>query len=426
MTAIYLLLLLLLQKSVLCNDQNDNDNSCLKEPCLEEIRSSNVLTPSHGDDIVDTPLTEAVSTEHLASEQIEDVHFIHHTEEAQHQPDSNIAVTHADSVNEEIKESLNTEEISAELETADEENDTAKWIRESNLSEFLKLGIVIPEDADKTVHEVKGSEKISESTPQKQQYFPFLYMFKSLVYSILSEFGDDSNNQESSFNGSEIMNENLTVSEDVNRDHNTTLNGTDINKKTRFQCAVKNISANATGEVKIVNSTELLEILNFSKNQKISTCVLVLFYAPWCHFCARTAPHYNALARAFPQLDVLAVDTSHFSYLNARFGTVAVPNVMLFHSRSAVRFNHTTRVFESFVQFVSNNTGLNPDKTVKLEPTDFVGPLPSVVSRGRDWLLWLSWSFVISCSMYGFVRSGFGQSSITRLRVLWQEHQHIE
>lgn len=68
-----------------------------------------------------------------------------------------------------------------------------------------------------------------------------------------------------------------------------------------------------TLQVKIVNSTELLEILNFSKNQKLSPCVLVMFYAPWCYFCAKTAPHYNALARAFPQLNILAVDTSHFS-----------------------------------------------------------------------------------------------------------------
>ena len=66
--------------------------------------------------------------------------------------------------------------------------------------------------------------------------------------------------------------------------------------------------------MKIVNSTELLEILNLSKSQSPqSQCVLVMFYAPWCHFCAATAPHYNALARVFPQLDVLAVDTSHFS-----------------------------------------------------------------------------------------------------------------
>jgi len=56
-----------------------------------------------------------------------------------------------------------------------------------------------------------------------------------------------------------------------------------------------------------------LEQLSFDKNHTVSDCVLVMFYAPWCHFCAATAPHYNAVARAFPQLEVLAVDTVHFS-----------------------------------------------------------------------------------------------------------------
>lgn len=251
MIAIHLLLLLLLQNRVHCNDENDNDNSCLNEPCLEVAGSISVLSPSPSVDVSVTPLAEDISTEHLASEQNEDVHFIHHTEDANPQPDSDSVHTHSDKGNEEIKELLNSEEISGQLQSADVENDKVKWIRESNFSEFLKLGIVIPEDPDKTLDEVKGNKQTSESAPPKQQYFPILYMFKSLVYSILSEFGDDSNNQESSFNGSEITNENLTVSEDLNRDHNTTLNGTDINKKTRFQCAVKNISANATGEVTV-------------------------------------------------------------------------------------------------------------------------------------------------------------------------------
>ena len=67
-------------------------------------------------------------------------------------------------------------------------------------------------------------------------------------------------------------------------------------------------------QVKIVNTTELVEMLNLNKKPKSSSpCVMVLFFAPWCPFCAETAPHYNALARAFPQLDVVAVDTSQFS-----------------------------------------------------------------------------------------------------------------
>ncbi|BFZ17930.1 hypothetical protein BsWGS_20969 [Bradybaena similaris] len=272
----------------------------------------------------------------------------------------------------------------------------------------------------------ENTEQYVAQPVSRRKYFPLFYTIRSLLTSLLSEFGDESGNQETSFNSSEIATGNVTTAADQLLPINATANGTDSSRKTRFQCPLKNITSNTTGVVKIVNSTELLEILNFSKNQKVSPCVLVMFYAPWCHFCAKAAPHYNALARAFPQLDVLAVDTSHFSYLNARFGTVAVPNLMLFHARSAVRFNHTARLLDNFIQFVTNNTGIESDKSVTLEPTDLEGPMPSQVVQARDWLLWLAWTFVIICSVFGFVRSQYGQSVITRMRVLWQEHQHIE
>uniref|UniRef100_A0A0B7B0Z0 Thioredoxin domain-containing protein n=1 Tax=Arion vulgaris TaxID=1028688 RepID=A0A0B7B0Z0_9EUPU len=310
------------------------------------------------------------------------------------------------------------------LNEIDENNDEETVLPELEVVGFDKINV--NKNSNEDALQKENSEHQIDSPPPKRRYFPLLYTIRTLLNSLLSEFGDDGGNQEVPFNSSDTTYANVTTSEDQMKDLNTTSNGTDTIRKTRFQCAVKNITDNSTGEVKIVNSTELLEILNVSKNQKVSPCVLVMFYAPWCHFCARAAPHYNALARAFPQLDVLAVDTSHFSYLNARFGTVAVPNVMLFHARSAVRFNHTYRALENFVNFVTNNTGLEPNKTVILEPEDYVGPLPSVVVQGRDWLLWLAWTFVIVCTACGFVRSQYGQSLIMWLRVLWQEHQHIE
>ncbi|XP_041364499.1 thioredoxin domain-containing protein 15-like [Gigantopelta aegis] len=212
--------------------------------------------------------------------------------------------------------------------------------------------------------------------------------------------------------------------------NNDSKNGTDGNKKFKFQCLGKNLTANATSRppvVEIVNGTVLIEMLTFNKNYTVSDCVLVLFYAPWCHFCAKTAPHYNAMARAFPQLEVLAVDVAQFSNLNARFGTVAVPNIMLFHiSKSAVRFNHTERNFNTFIQFMKNVTGLDANSTVNVTESDYLGPVPSVPTTDTDYLLWLAWIFVIGCSGWMFVHSHYGQQSINRVRVLWQEHQHIE
>ncbi len=47
----------------------------------------------------------------------------------------------------------------------------------------------------------------------------------------------------------------------------------------------------------------------------------------------------------------------HFS-LNARFGTIAVPNILFFHNAKAVaRFNSTIRTLDSMIHFISNITG---------------------------------------------------------------------
>ena len=86
----------------------------------------------------------------------------------------------------------------------------------------------------------------------------------------------------------------------------------DRNMRPKINCIGRNITSNESNLVRIINSTELLQRLSF-KNESLGTCVVVMFYAPWCRFCASTAPVYNALARAFPQLDTLAIDAVHFS-----------------------------------------------------------------------------------------------------------------
>lgn len=75
---------------------------------------------------------------------------------------------------------------------------------------------------------------------------------------------------------------------------------------------LRNISEPSSA--RILNSTELLELLG--KNGSSSNhCTVVLFYAIWCVFSMRMAPAYNALARAFPMLDVVAIDAYNFGQL---------------------------------------------------------------------------------------------------------------
>lgn len=92
-----------------------------------------------------------------------------------------------------------------------------------------------------------------------------------------------------------------------------------VSKKPRFHCTGKNITENTTGSVQMVNGTTLLQKLTFENNATGSDCILVFFYAPWCHFSAEASPSYNTLGRAFPQLDIVAVDAVQFSRLVADF-----------------------------------------------------------------------------------------------------------
>jgi len=102
------------------------------------------------------------------------------------------------------------------------------------------------------------------------------------------------------------------ITDEVQQAVNSTENAS---KKTKFQCKGRNVTESVNATVKLITTAKLLQLLNFDKNytENVTDCLLVMFYAPWCHFCAKTAPHYNALARAFPQLDFVAVDTAQFS-----------------------------------------------------------------------------------------------------------------
>ncbi len=87
----------------------------------------------------------------------------------------------------------------------------------------------------------------------------------------------------------------------------------------RITCRERKVySANLTDfvmpMVKIVSSKEFLKRLNSSVNDSTqANCFVVLFYAPWCPFCAKVAPHFNALPRVFPRIDFVAIDAIKFN-----------------------------------------------------------------------------------------------------------------
>ncbi|XP_050394619.1 thioredoxin domain-containing protein 15 isoform X2 [Patella vulgata] len=293
---------------------------------------------------------------------------------------------------------------------------------ENDQTEMSEEVRILGDQSESVLSEEKGT------TQNNPEVFSLTNFIKKWLNPVLQEFqeglnlGKDKNETELS-NSTQI-----TTVKQTNETHMEDIkNITDTSKKMKFNCTGRNVTENTTAVVRIVNSTTLLDFLSFDKNNNSTDCVLIMFYAPWCPFCAKTAAQFNAVGRAFKQLDVLAVDAIHFSNLNARFGTVAVPNIMVFHqSRSAVRFNQTNRSFQQLVEFVTNVTGLEANSSIEVEEEDFIGPLSSIPTVESDYLLWCAWIFILLCTSHLFINSRYGQGAIDKVRTLWQEHQHIE
>uniref|UniRef100_A0A8C8A7A3 Thioredoxin domain containing 15 n=1 Tax=Otus sunia TaxID=257818 RepID=A0A8C8A7A3_9STRI len=196
-------------------------------------------------------------------------------------------------------------------------------------------------------------------------------------------------------------------------------NSTDSAKAPKVNCEERNATGIDRFTLQILNvSQDLMEFLNPNS----SDCTLVLFYTPWCRFSASLAPHFNSLPRAFPTLRFLALDASQHSSLSTRFGTVAVPNILLFQgAKPMARFNHTDRTLETLKDFIFNQTGIEAKSDVSVTQEDWEGPLPSVLTKGIDWLLLFSLLFLASFVMYATVRT----ESI-RWLIPGQEHEHQE
>ncbi|NWI69575.1 TXD15 protein, partial [Todus mexicanus] len=196
-------------------------------------------------------------------------------------------------------------------------------------------------------------------------------------------------------------------------------NSSDSAKTPKVNCEERNTTGIDRFTLQILNvSQDLMEFLNPNS----SDCTLVLFYTPWCRFSASLAPHFNSLPRAFPTLRFLALDASQHSSLSTRFGTVAVPNILLFQgAKPMARFNHTDRTLDTLKDFIFNQTGIEAKSDVVVTEEDWQGPLPSVLTKGIDWLLLFSLLFLATFIMYATVRT----ESI-RWLIPGQEHEHQE
>lgn len=194
-------------------------------------------------------------------------------------------------------------------------------------------------------------------------------------------------------------------------------NTTETAKTYKVNCDKRNITGVDSFTVQVLNaSQDLMEFLNANSTE----CSVVLFFTAWCQFSASLAPHFNALPRVFPSMHFMALDASQHSSLSTRFGTVAVPNILLFQgAKPMARFNHTDRTLETLTSFIANQTGfeVGPDKNVM--DTDRLGPLPSVPVKSIDWLLVFSILFIT-----GFITYAILRTDSIRWLIPGQEHEH--
>lgn len=202
-------------------------------------------------------------------------------------------------------------------------------------------------------------------------------------------------------------------------------------KITKVTCRARNLTEEVVPVVRLVNSSVMLNVIVPNPNITANECALVMFYAPWCHFSARAAPHYNALARVFPSIHMLAINAIKHNSLNSRYGTVAVPTLLLFHNgRAVAKFNESQYVLDKYVKFVEKYTGLAPEGLVNVTSVDFEGPLPSEPTREMDYMLWLAWFFILSCCGFGFSKSTLCSRITESIRNNWREaeaqHEHAD
>ncbi|XP_047235266.1 thioredoxin domain-containing protein 15 [Girardinichthys multiradiatus] len=194
-------------------------------------------------------------------------------------------------------------------------------------------------------------------------------------------------------------------------------NTTETAKTYKVNCDKRNVTGMENLTVQVLNaSQDLMDFLNANSTE----CSVVLFFTAWCQFSANLAPHFNALPRVFPSMHFLALDASQHSSLSTRFGTVAVPNILLFQgAKPMARFNHTDRTLEMLTSFITNQTGFEAGPNRNVTEVDRLGPLSSVPVRGIDWLLVFSILFITGFTVYAILRA-----DSLRWLIPGQEHEH--
>uniref|UniRef100_A0A224XGT4 Putative conserved plasma membrane protein n=1 Tax=Panstrongylus lignarius TaxID=156445 RepID=A0A224XGT4_9HEMI len=180
--------------------------------------------------------------------------------------------------------------------------------------------------------------------------------------------------------------------------------------------------------VELVNSSRLVQLLmpdpNITHRLMEAECVVLLFYSRTCPFSCLAAPHFNALPRAFPSIKMAAVNAMMYQSFNTQYGVAGVPTVMLFHNGKAVaKFNDSEYTLKMFARFIVRFTGLKPVEKMFVTSGDFGGPVPSRLTRERDYMLGLAWVVIILALGVGVSKSTGWRAIVETIQATWREAQ---
>ncbi|XP_014250155.1 thioredoxin domain-containing protein 15 [Cimex lectularius] len=210
-------------------------------------------------------------------------------------------------------------------------------------------------------------------------------------------------------------------------------NGTDKNGTSLVNCNTQKKLGSMT--VELVNSTRLTSLLlpdpNVTNRHMEGQCVVLLFYSKTCPFSCLAAPHFNALPRAFPAIKMAAVNAMLYQSFNTQYGIAGVPTLMLFHNgRPVAKFNGSEYTLKMFAMFIIQFTGMKPVEMMFVSSSDFGGPVPSKLTKERDYILGLAWAVILITLAVGISKSKGWRVLVEAVQNSWREaqahHEHTE
>ncbi|PAA92229.1 hypothetical protein BOX15_Mlig021560g1, partial [Macrostomum lignano] len=166
-------------------------------------------------------------------------------------------------------------------------------------------------------------------------------------------------------------------------------------------------------------------------NQSIQ-CAVLLYYLPYCPYSVALAPHFNALARAFPGLHFFAAEADKVSPFYANYTTSMAPHIRIYRDREYAGVNISLRKLDSLIPELANLTGHKPLPNVSLTESDFAGPVPTVLTQQFDyWLLLSSLYFIVFllpwlASKFPRVRLCLARLLVKLTRLAGAAHEHAD